>query len=185
MTLTLWSDWLREHPDTTVLDVETGVYPGESYAPESGNDSAYFAYRHQKTTLFPVPDRSETLGTKDKVFGLVFGDEARAYPFSMFDGAAVVNDELGGRNVLILETGDGSGVRAYARENHVFTLSETSTATGPGLILTDEQGANWQAEEDALVSLEGSARSLERLPSRDAYRFGWYAFYPQTGVYSP
>ena len=27
MTLTIWADWLASHPNTTVLDVETGVYP--------------------------------------------------------------------------------------------------------------------------------------------------------------
>ena len=185
MTLTLWSDWLAKHPDTTVLNVETGVFPEEAYAPESGNDSAYFAYRNQDTTMFPVPERSSELGTKDQVFGLVFGDEARAYPLSVFEGPAVINDTLGGRNVVIVAAGAGSGVRAYDRGRHVFTSADTGAGPGQRLILTDEAGADWQAEADALVSLDGSARSLERLPSRDAYWFGWYAFYPHTGVFSP
>ena len=30
-TLTTWGDWVSAHPDTTVLDVETGVYPPSSY----------------------------------------------------------------------------------------------------------------------------------------------------------
>ena len=188
MTLTLWSDWLAEHPGTTVLNVETGVYPQEDYSPESRNDSAYFAYRHQDTTMFPVPERSEELGAKDQVFGLVFGDEARAYPLSVFEGPAVINDTLGGRNVVILAASAGSGVRAYDRGHHVFTSTDTDTAAGAGagqrVILTDEAGADWQAEEDALLSLDGSAQSLERLPSRAAYWFGWYAFYPHTDVFS-
>ena len=27
MTLTTWEQWQLEHPDTTVLDIHTGVYP--------------------------------------------------------------------------------------------------------------------------------------------------------------
>ena len=80
MTLTVWSDWVAEHPDTTVLDLDTGIYPEDAYTPEAQNDSAYFAYRYQKDTIFPVPERSADLATKEQVFGLAFGEEARAYP---------------------------------------------------------------------------------------------------------
>lgn len=184
MTLTLWSDWVAEHPGTTVLDIETGVYPGDSYTSESRNDSAYFSYRQRETTMFPVPVRSEELGVKEQVFGLVFGDEARAYPHSVFDGTEVINDTVGGRNVVIFAAVAGAGIRAYDRGNLVFTISGPASASGQRVVLTDENGVAWRAEDDALVSLDGSARSLERLPSRDAYWFGWYAFYPHTSVFS-
>ncbi len=182
MTLTLWSEWAAKHPDTTVLDLDTGVFPAEAYTPESGNDSVYFAYRNQDTTMFPVPERSSELGTKDQVFGLNFGDEAKAYPLSLFEESSVINDTVGGRNVVIVAAGEGSGVRAYDRGDYVFTAS---AETGQGITLTDETGAGWQTGEDALVSLDDLAQSLERLPSRDAYWFGWYAFFPHTSVYSP
>ncbi len=32
--LTTWGDWLATHPDTTVLDPETGYYPADLYSPE-------------------------------------------------------------------------------------------------------------------------------------------------------
>ena len=184
MTLTIWSDWVSEHPDTTVLDVETGIFPGDFYAPESRNDSTYFVYRNRTTTMFPVPERSSELSTKDQVFGLALGDAARAYPLSLFDGPTVINDTLGNRDVLIFAPVKGAGVRAYDRGSHEFTISTAGGGPGPGVILTDEQGVDWKTGEDALTSLDGSGRSLERLPSRDAYWFGWYAFYPHTSVYS-
>ena len=185
MTLTLWSDWVAEHPDTTVLDVENQVFPREAYDPESQNSSAYFGYRNQTTTMFPVPQRSAELGTKEQVFGLVLDDDARAYPLSVFDGPLVINDTLGGGNVAVVSVAAGSGVRAYDRGRHVFTISEAGAGPGGAVILTDEQGVDWQTGEEALVSLDGSAKSLKRLPSRDAYWFGWYAFYPGTTIYSP
>ena len=183
MTLTVWSDWVAEHPDTTVLDLDTGIYPEDAYTPESQNDSAYFAYRYQKDTIFPVPQRNADLRTKEQVFGLAFGDEARAYPLSLFDDQTVINDTLAGREVVVFAAGDATGVRAYDRGGHVFTRSPS--ANGQAVTLTDENGINWQAGENVLVGLDGSGSILEQVPSRDSYWFGWYAFYPHTGIYSP
>ncbi len=185
MTLTLWSEWVAEHPDTTVLDLETGIFPGESYGPEEQNDSAYFVYRNRKDTMFPVPERSTDLNTKEQVFGLAFGDAARAYPLSLFTERAVINDTIAGRNIVVLAAADEAGVRAYDRDDHVFSISEFSDAAGQGLILTDETGVDWRAEANSLISLDGSGRKLDQVPSRNAYWFGWYAFYPHTDIFSP
>ncbi len=183
MTLTVWSDWVAEHPDTTVLDLDTGIYPEDAYTPESQNDSAYFAYRFQKDTIFPVPQRNADLRTKEQVFGLAFGDEARAYPLSLFDDQTVINDTLAGREVVIFAAGDATGVRAYERGGHVFTRSPS--AAGAAVTLTDENEVAWQAGENALVSLDGSGETLKQVSSRDSYWFGWYAFYPHTDIFSP
>ena len=68
MTFTIWSDWVAEHPDTTVLDLGSGIYPEDAYTLESQNDSAYFGYRFQKDTIFPVPERNTDLGAKAGVW---------------------------------------------------------------------------------------------------------------------
>jgi len=183
MTLTVWSEWVAEHPDTTVLDLDTGIYPEDAYSPEEQNTSAYFAYRYQSDTVFPVPERSTDLGTKEQVFGLAFGDQARAYPLSLFEGQGLINDTLADRNVVIFAASSGFGVRAYDRDGHVFTRSEAPS--GQEVILTDETGVEWRTEDNVLLSLDGSGRTLEQLSSRDSYWFGWYAFYPHTDIYSP
>jgi len=38
MTLTVWSEWVADHPDTTVLDLDTDIYSGNAYKPEEQND---------------------------------------------------------------------------------------------------------------------------------------------------
>ena len=183
MTLTIWSDWVAEHPDTTVLDLGTGIYPEDAYTPESQNDSAYFGYRFQKGTIFPVPERNTDLGAKEQVFGLTFGDEAKAYPLSLFDSLSVINNTLVGREVVIFAAGDATGVRAYERGGHVFIRSPS--ATSQAVTLTDENGVACQVGENTLVSLDGSGETLNQVSSRDSYWFGWYAFYPHTGIFSP
>ena len=83
--LTIWSNWVAEHPDTTVLNNDTGIYPADSYKPEIQGDSAYYVFRNHANTMFPVPQRSSDLATKDQVFGLALGGEARAYPLAVFE----------------------------------------------------------------------------------------------------
>ena len=39
--------------------------------------------------------------------------------------------------------------------------------------------------EEALISLDNPESRLERLPSRSAFWFGWFAFQPSTEVYQP
>ena len=50
--LTSWLEWVALHPDTTVLSVETGVYPASRYRSEGDLSSIYFAYRHSPDTMF-------------------------------------------------------------------------------------------------------------------------------------
>ena len=108
MNLTIWSEWLAKHPDTTVFELDTGVYPEDAYTPEAQNDSAYFAYRYQSDTLLPVPERNSDLETKEQVFGLAFGDEARAYPLSLFEGNNLINDTLASQKVVIFAGASGT-----------------------------------------------------------------------------
>jgi hypothetical protein len=95
----------------------------------------------------------------------------------------VINDTLVGREVVIFAAGDATGVRAYERGGHVFT--KFPSATSQAVTLTDENGVAWQVGENTLVSLDGSGETLNQVSSRDSYWFGWYAFYPHTGIFSP
>ena len=77
--------------------------------------------------------------------------------------------------------GDGNGSRAYRREDGQLFLSERREINAGSLL--DDAGSRWVIEEDALVQAEDPSRRLNRLPSHDAYWFGWFAFYPDTHVY--
>ncbi len=176
-TLTTWMEWLAQHPDTTAISNDTGVYPVESYRPEADIGSIYFRYRANPGTMFPVAFRDESLPLKEQVFGLVFGGEARAYSRGALVQTPVLNDTVGSQDVVIV-TVAGGGSRAYGRAGKVFQFS----AEGQ---LVDDSGQQWRLLEDALENASDPAQRLQRLPSRDAYWFGWYAFYPNTELYEP
>ena len=175
--LTTWGEWLAQHPDTTVISNETGIYEADSYLPEDNPKSIYYPYRADPETMFPVGFKDESLTIKEQVFGLAFGDEARAYPRDILTQRQIVNDVVGGQDVVIV-TVAGGGSRAYDSAGSTFHLSSDGH-------LVDNTGQQWRLFEDALENTEDTSRRLPRLPSKDAYWFGWYSFYSHTDLYSP
>ena len=69
VVVTTWDEWSTAHPDTTVLDIKTGIYPPELYLPEGDPGSFYYPYRQNSDTMFPVSQRSNLLPTKAQVLG--------------------------------------------------------------------------------------------------------------------
>lgn len=183
VVVTTWGQWAADHPDTTVLDINTGVYPESLYSPEDDPRSVYHAYRAQSDTMFSVWQRSGALPVKAQVLGLELGGETKAYPLEFLRDRPVLNDVLGGQTVVVVTVEGGLGSRAYARNNHRFV--EARVGEDDSLVLVDNNGGTWRLEEDALVSLMDQDQRLPRLPSRVAYWFGWYAFNPGTEVFSP
>lgn len=180
VVVTSWGEWLAAHPDTTVLSDDTGVYPKWAYRPEEDSGSGYYAYRLSPQAMFPTWRRSELLPEKVEVLGLRINGQPKAYLLTALHEAAILNDTLGGQNVVVVSSGPVGG-RVYERGDHTFTLPAEPDAAAPALL--DEQGRSWRMEEDALV-LEGAPDEwLARIQSNIAYWFGWYLFHPTTAVY--
>ncbi len=182
VVLTTWAEWVRAHPDTTVLSIKTGIYPQTVYRPEEDPFSAYFGYRNSPDALFPVWRRSALLPTKALVLGLSIEGHPKAYPLEALEREPVVNDTLGGRSVVIVTAPDAGAARAYERGTHTFSPGRPGDGAG-SVVLVDEAGRLWRAEEDGLVQEANPLDRLLRLPSHMAYWFGWYAFHPTTEVY--
>ena len=174
--LTTWGQWLEQHPDTTVISNETGVYPAETYLPEENPRSIYFSYRAATGTMFPVAGIDEALPAKRQVFGLAFGGEAKAYPRDALAQTPLLNDNVGGQDVVIITVASG-GSRAFDGQGLDFEFSD-------GGHIRSGDGRTWRIFENALENTTDPSDKLPRLPSRDAYWFGWQAFYPHTALYS-
>jgi hypothetical protein len=171
VTLTTWEAWLAEHPDTKVMDFDTGFVRDYSVG------AAYAEYFASPDTMFPVWQRSQLLPTKSWVFTQIISDQPKAYPLSVLKDELVVNDTLAGQSLVVIHEDGGHGARAYERGDHTFTSASPDTTR----ILLDEDGLTWTINENALISEEGE--ELARLPGHMAYWFGWFSFYPHTEVY--
>jgi len=185
VVVTSWEAWLEQHPDTMVLDINTGYQrlylPGVAYGD-------YFA---SEGTMFPVWQRSQLLETKDRVYALRVDNIPKAYPLKILIEEQVINDVIGETTlVLIASRGDitvtavtsragsynaGGEVRAYVRGDDTF-------APGPDAsTVLDSAGNRWQVTEEALVGPNGEL--APRVNGHLTYWFGWYSFFPRTLVY--
>lgn len=95
LELTTWQDWQQRHPATTVLSVQTGYTRNYARSP-------YRAYFQTPKLMFPVNRSNDRLPKKEKVLGILVGDQTRAYPLSSFNEQNTrVEDQLGGKRFVI------------------------------------------------------------------------------------
>lgn len=171
VVITTWEKWLTEHPDTVVLDINTGhqrdYTPGKAY----GN---YFA---RPDTMFPVSPRDQRLAPKSYVFALRVDDHPKAYPMEIVGKKKVVNDVVGRTNVLIVADSASRTARAYDRR--AYSFAEGAEPLG---LVEKRTGESWQVRDEHLVNVR-TGEQLPRLGGHVSYWFGWYAFYPKTEIY--
>ena len=172
--LTTWEEWLAEHPDTTVLNIDTGVYSPANYTHEWEPTAIYFDYFASPDTMFPVFNRDEALLAKETVIGVGIGGDYKAYPVSAFAGEPVINDAVGGLEIVVVGSSIWGTGRVYERNGRTFTED------GEGL--QDAGGARWTIGEDALSQADG-AETLARIPTITAFWHGWFSFHPDTARY--
>ena len=184
--LTTWEEWLELHPDTTVLDRETGVYPGEFYEPEYDPRSIYYAYFNSPETMFPVPHRDDRLETKDVVLGVQLKGSYKAYPSATLQERRIVNDVVGGEEILVLGSDANQGARAYYRGSRSFQLAPNDGGGSPGIpsVIADADGGTWRVTEEFLVNTADESEKLARIPTHMAFWFGWFQFHPDTELYT-
>ena len=86
---------------------------------------------------------------------------------------AVINDQVGVINLVLVGHAQSRTVRAYRRGNERF-----SSGSQPD-VLIDDAGAQWTITEDALTAADG--RTLARLPGHVAYSFAFDSYFPRGG----
>ena len=186
VVLSTYSDWLERHPDTVVLDINTGF--SRLYQP----GAAYGHYFSDTETMFPVWLRSDDLYLKQYVYGLRMGGARKAYPIDVLAEERVVNDVFNDQPIVLVTEKEidtlgysrvgpvlypsGGEVRAFERgERRFYPGPEDGT-------VVDASGAEWEVTEDALVGPGGER--LPRISGHLAFWFGWYAFFPETELYA-
>lgn len=167
---TTWGEWRAEHPDTTVLSLETGhtrdYREGAAYRDYFSHDDLYFAVSHVDRRL---KNKAEVVtlrvASDDEVTPVAIAVDVlkprRVYPFS-----------VGERRFVVLTSAKGAN-RVYAVDAEV-----TFTGMGDGVAI-DAAGGRWRMTEEALVQ-EGGAARAPRVAAQRAFWFGWVAQYPQT-----
>jgi hypothetical protein len=131
--------------------------------------------------MFPVWKRDPTLEAKSLVFAIRMAGAAKAYPLDLLFRERVVNDMVGPESVVLVADPATGAVRAYRRRGRGFAEGVE------GQLIEPSTGVLWECREEGLASGrpgEGDGPPLARVPGHRAFWFGWYAFFPETAIYS-
>ncbi len=159
-TITSWANWKAKHPRSKVLSIDTGFI--RNYA----SGFIYREYFASPDLMFPavVGDESQ-IKRKEYVFGIQQAGAAKAWPVEAFRDRRVINDTVGGVDVVLIGDAATRTVRAYQRE-----AGEVFNDDNDGELETT--GESWAVTEAFLVSRDQKHKRV-RVPGHVSYWFAW------------
>jgi hypothetical protein len=179
---TVWTTfgrWRRRHPDTLVLSTDTGFFRAYGTDPY-GSYARTGTYYDSGEPFFPVMASDRRFPAKHVVVGVKTDAGRLAIPKAAAVRARAVNTGLGETPVGALYDAELDAVRVFSRS----LAGRVLTFQVDGEAYADEAtGGRWTAagrcETGPLCGAE-----LRPLPAFDVMWFAWYAFYPDTAVWS-
>ena len=139
---------------------------------------------------FLSADKAQYLAPEDRVIGVAFAGEAKAYPLKILDYHEAVNDRLGNRSfaVTYCPLCDSSAVfeRQYGDELLEFGISGLLFNSNVLLYDRAKQGPEslWSQMAAAAVTSAKSGQRLQRLPLEVTTWSDWATRHPQSLVLS-
>jgi hypothetical protein len=185
---TTWATWKKLYPDTQVI--AQGTYNINQYT-----SYPYGDYRtNHRFFLFDLtlplnanPNPFSTIfGAKDLVLGVRLDGHPKAYPFSAMGEQQVINDQVGGVEIVVLWDQDSFLAIPYSRRVHGQSLTfDLEASTGFPFSLKDrETGTRWNVRGEALEGpLQGMR--LTQVPTHNSMWFAWVTFWQKTEVWQP
>ncbi len=159
VTITCWHQWRQAHPDSKILSLQTG------HIRDYASGAVYREYFASPDLMFPANvGASKDFRAKDYIFGIRDFGVAKAWPVAAFNNQRVINDRIGGRNIVLIGNAKTRTVRAYERNGEEFG---SITATG----LRAKSGEIWHLSEAFLTNAKGT--KLARIAGVLSYWFAW------------
>ena len=180
---TTWADWKAQHPETKVLSRDLGLLRGGASAYGRGSFAGYQERLNQGRFAFPVDvDRLDSrLKPGESVLAVEVSGRHKAYALSADRETRLINDSLGGRDIVVVVRPEGpTGLAFFADvggESHAFKLID-------GAVVDEETGSLWN---DAGRALGGSLAGLQLtpVPSRTSFWFSIAGAVPGIDLWVP
>lgn len=181
-----WADFKDTHPDGLVLSRDTGYPRNYGSNPYSGYDNI-----NVSPFLFMGPKTPGILPAMARVLAVDLNDELVAYPYDLLQDVHVINDEVGGEQVVVvwdggtaspfapLGTKDVGAANIFSR---ILDGQELTFAFEDEEIIDLETRSVWNVLGLA-VSGELQGKQLTALVGVNHFWFSWAAFQPDTRVY--
>jgi hypothetical protein len=196
-TIISWQDFKTSYPQGRVLSRETGYLRDYGRNPYMGYD-----YVNKPPFLYQGPATPSQIPAMARVLTIDLNREAVAYPYEMLEKVGVINDTVGGEEVVIIwqagtvspldsaTTGNGRDVgtaAAFSRQLDPLAPSAGQTLSFTfvkGKILDDQTKSEWNILGQAIAG-ELTGKQLAPIVSVNHLWFSWAAFKPETKIYQP
>jgi len=186
-----WRDFKSAYPGGKVLSRDTGFARSYGSNPYYGYDDV-----NNPPFLYRGPETPGVLPPVARVLTIDLNGEAVAYPYDTLQMVNVVNDAVGGEDVVVFwQPGTSSALdqttvaggrdvgaaAAYSRQVGGRTLTFSFDSER---ILDDETGSAWNVLGQAIDGpLAGEA--LTPITAINHFWFSWAAFRPEARIYQP
>lgn len=189
-TMISWADFKELYPDGKVLSRDTGH-------PRNYGRNPYYGYDDINQTPFLFNGATPNqLPPMARVLTVDLNNEAVAYPYDVLNELNVINDTVGGNDVVIfwsegtasaLDTSnipEGREVGAAVAYSRLLDGTTLDFEFKDGKILDKQTGSEWNIFGLA-VSGELKGKQLTPIVSINHFWFSWAAFKPETKIYEP
>ncbi|MEK6753141.1 MAG: DUF3179 domain-containing protein [Chloroflexota bacterium] len=183
-----WADFKTLHPDGSVLSRETGFSRDYGRNPYFGYDDI-----NQAPFLFDgaTPDQLPPMA---RVLTVDLNNEAAAYPYDILSEVKVINDSVGGEDVVVfwakgtasaLDTSsipEGRDVGAAVAYSRLLNEQSLTFVLTDGKITDEQTNSEWNIFGQAIAG-ELKGKQLTPVVSINHFWFSWAAFKPETRIY--
>ncbi|MDX1379229.1 MAG: DUF3179 domain-containing protein [Anaerolineales bacterium] len=174
-----WSEWQADHPHTTILSASRMSLDADSII------DPYAGYYLSGSPGMMGPEfTDERLPPKSLVLGLLSGNQAHAYSLESIRSAGLLNEDLDGRQILLVYDETVRSVFVYETEvdgRHLTFEFDPSS----GALRDLETASHWDPGTGEAVSGLYQGRRLSRLVSPLVYWYAWVDIHPETKLFQP
>lgn len=178
--LTTWGEWQKQNPHTLVLK------PLPGYADRLGAMNKMLKLGLSGTGAAPKGafGHDNRLAPREMIVGLEVGDESKAYSFSSLEKVRVVNDEVGGKPVLIVQQPKSNTTTAFIARVGEMNLKFTALDPQVQKLIDSQTHSEWN-DYGLCVAGKYKGTHLKPVILEPEYWFAWSEFHPKSGLYSP
>ncbi|MBI5823393.1 MAG: DUF3179 domain-containing protein [Chloroflexi bacterium] len=185
-----WADFKDLYPNGKVLSRDTGH-------PRDYGKNPYYGYDDINQTPFlfngSTPDQLPPMA---RVLTVDLNGEAVAYPYDVLSEMNVINDTVGGKNIVVVWTEgtasaldtniipEGRDVGAAVAYSRMLDDRTLTFKFADGKIIDEQTGSEWNILGTAIAG-ELKGNQLAPVVSINHFWFSWAAFRPETKVYQP
>ena len=169
---TTWAAWVADHPETTVIDIDTGFQYRENVSLSGASLGRTF-----QDSLDGIDDR---LPLNELVLGVLVGQQSTAFRIDAIRDDVPMHSDVDGVPVVILADAEGEPSLAYHRALTDGTVLDFERSDD-GAVRDEQTGSRWTSSGLA-VDGELAGVQLTFVTSFLSEWYGWAAFHPDTKI---